>query len=81
MPMLTAAHNVELPLLLTKLGKQQRRQHVETLSSRLLADRAKHYPGMSGGQHAACGHRARIVSDPSYCSATSRPATRTAHGR
>ena len=30
MPMLTAAQNVELPLLLTKLGKQQRRTHVET---------------------------------------------------
>jgi putative ABC transport system ATP-binding protein len=30
MPMLTAAQNVELPLLLTKLGRKERRKHVET---------------------------------------------------
>jgi putative ABC transport system ATP-binding protein len=66
MPMLTAAQNVELPLLLTKLGKQQRRQHVETaLKVVTLADRAKHYPReMSGGQQQRVAIARAIVSDP-----------------
>src|ERR1700726_1542397 len=52
MPMLTAAQNVELPLLLTRLGKSERRRHVQTaLNVVSLADRAAHYPReMSGGQ-------------------------------
>jgi putative ABC transport system ATP-binding protein len=66
MPMLTAAQNVELPLLLTKLGKQQRRMHVETaLKVVTLADRAKHYPReMSGGQQQRVAIARAIVSDP-----------------
>jgi putative ABC transport system ATP-binding protein len=66
MPMLTAAQNVELPLLLTKLGKQQRRAHVETaLKIVTLADRAKHYPReMSGGQQQRTAIARAIVSDP-----------------
>ncbi len=45
MPMLTAAQNVELPLLLTKLGRQDRAKRVETaLAVVNLADRMKHYP-------------------------------------
>jgi len=32
-PVLTAFQNVELPLLLTKLSKSQRKQHVETALS------------------------------------------------
>jgi putative ABC transport system ATP-binding protein len=66
MPMLTAAQNVELPLLLTKLGKGQRRQHVETaLKVVTLADRAKHYPReMSGGQQQRVAIARAIVSDP-----------------
>ena len=66
MPMLTAAQNVELPLLLTKLGKQQRRQHVETaLKVVALGDRAKHYPReMSGGQQQRVAIARAIVSDP-----------------
>ena len=66
MPMLTAAQNVELPLLLTKLGKQQRRQHVETaLKVVTLGDRAKHYPReMSGGQQQRVAIARAIVSDP-----------------
>jgi putative ABC transport system ATP-binding protein len=66
MPMLTAAQNVELPLLLTKLGKQQRRQHVETaLKIVNLAERAKHYPReMSGGQQQRVAIARAIVSDP-----------------
>jgi putative ABC transport system ATP-binding protein len=66
MPMLTAAQNVELPLLLTSLGKLQRRQHVETaLEIVKLADRAKHYPReMSGGQQQRVAIARAIVSDP-----------------
>jgi putative ABC transport system ATP-binding protein len=66
MPMLTAAQNVELPLLLTKLGKQQRRQHVETaLKVVTLVDRARHYPReMSGGQQQRVAIARAIVSDP-----------------
>jgi len=66
MPMLTAAQNVELPLLLTKLGKPQRRQHVETaLKVVTLVDRAKHYPReMSGGQQQRVAIARAIVSDP-----------------
>ena len=66
MPMLTAAQNVELPLLLTKLGKGQRRQHVETaLKVVNLVDRAKHYPReMSGGQQQRVAIARAIVSDP-----------------
>ena len=66
MPMLTAAQNVELPLLLTSLGKLQRCQHVETaLEIVKLADRAKHYPReMSGGQQQRVAIARAIVSDP-----------------
>jgi len=66
MPMLTAAQNVELPLLLTKLGKAQRRSHVETaLKIVALADRATHYPReMSGGQQQRVAIARAIVSDP-----------------
>ena len=66
MPMLTAAQNVELPLLLTKLGKSKRRAHVETaLKVVNLTDRAKHYPReMSGGQQQRVAIARAIVSDP-----------------
>ncbi len=66
MPMLTAAQNVELPLLLTKLGRQQRKSHVATaLEVVNLGDRAKHYPReMSGGQQQRVAIARAIVSDP-----------------
>jgi putative ABC transport system ATP-binding protein len=66
MPMLTAAQNVELPLLLTNLSRKERQRHVETaLSIVNLADRAKHYPReMSGGQQQRCAIARAIVSDP-----------------
>ena len=66
MPMLTAQQNVELPLLLTKLGSGQRRQHVETaLKIVNLADRARHYPReMSGGQQQRVAIARAVVSDP-----------------
>src|SRR5688572_29252851 len=44
-PVLTAYENVELPLTLTRLSKQERRKHVEaSLDVVGLADRAKHFP-------------------------------------
>src|SRR5918995_1784831 len=51
-PVLTALENVELPLLLTKLSKKQRRERALTALKVVgLADRAKHYPRqLSGGQ-------------------------------
>jgi putative ABC transport system ATP-binding protein len=67
MPMLTAAQNVELPLLLTNLRGKERTARVETaLSVVNLADRLKHYPReMSGGQQQRVAIARAIVSDPS----------------
>jgi putative ABC transport system ATP-binding protein len=66
MPMLTAAQNVELPLLLTKLARKERAARVATaLSVVNLADRLKHYPReMSGGQQQRVAIARAIVSDP-----------------
>jgi putative ABC transport system ATP-binding protein len=66
MPMLTAAQNVELPLLLTSLRGKERAARVETaLSVVNLADRLKHYPReMSGGQQQRVAIARAIVSDP-----------------
>ncbi len=66
MPMLTAAQNVELPLLLTKLNGKERAERVNTaLSVVNLADRAKHRPReMSGGQQQRVAIARAIVSDP-----------------
>ena len=66
MPMLTAAQNVELPLLLTPLGRKEQREHVETaLGIVNLAERLDHYPReMSGGQQQRVAIARAIVSDP-----------------
>ncbi len=52
MPVLTAAENVELPLLLTPLSKAERRRRVDVaLKLVSLSDRADHTPRqLSGGQ-------------------------------
>jgi putative ABC transport system ATP-binding protein len=66
MPMLSAAGNVELPLLLTNLSKAERRRRVAVaLEIVALADRAAHKPGeMSGGQQQRVGIARAIVADP-----------------
>jgi len=66
MPVLTAQQNVELPLLLSKLGASQRKKNVATALQIVgLADRAKHRPReMSGGQQQRVAIARAIVSDP-----------------
>jgi putative ABC transport system ATP-binding protein len=67
-PVLTAFQNVELPLLLTKLSKSERRQHVETALAVVgLSDRMKHYPRqLSGGQEQRVAIARAIVADPTF---------------
>ena len=67
-PVLTAFQNVELPLLLTRLSKAERRQHVETALEVVgLADRMHHYPRqLSGGQEQRVGIARAIVADPTF---------------
>jgi len=66
MPILSAARNVELPLLLTRLSKKQRREHVATALKLVgLEDRARHSPReLSGGQEQRVAIARAIVSDP-----------------
>jgi putative ABC transport system ATP-binding protein len=66
MPMLSAAGNVELPLLLTNLSKSERQRRVEVALEIVgLKDRASHKPGeMSGGQQQRVGIARAIVGDP-----------------
>jgi len=66
MPVLTAFENVELPLLLTKMSKSERRKQVETALSIVgLQDRMSHYPNqLSGGQEQRVAIARAVVSDP-----------------
>jgi putative ABC transport system ATP-binding protein len=65
-PVLTAAQNVELPLALTRLGRAERRRHVETALGIVgLSHRLKHYPRqLSGGEEQRVAIARAIVSDP-----------------
>lgn len=66
LPVLTAFQNVELPLLLTRLSKKERRDHVMTALGVVgLTERAEHFPRqLSGGQEQRVGIARAIVSDP-----------------
>lgn len=66
-PVLTAYENVELPLLLTRLGRSERRHQVETALGLVgLGDRAKHLPRqLSGGQEQRVAIARALVTDPS----------------
>ncbi|MFO0933237.1 MAG: ABC transporter ATP-binding protein [Planctomycetota bacterium] len=65
-PVLTALENVELPLLLTPLGKKQRREHAEyALELVGLKDRMDHRPKqLSGGQEQRVAIARAIATDP-----------------
>jgi putative ABC transport system ATP-binding protein len=67
-PVLNARQNVELPLLLTGLGRSARRRHVETALALVgLTDRASHYPRqLSGGQEQRVAIARAIVTDPTF---------------
>jgi putative ABC transport system ATP-binding protein len=66
-PVLSAAENVELPLLLTRLTKKQRRERAMiALNVVGLSERASHYPRqLSGGQEQRVAIARAIVTDPS----------------
>jgi putative ABC transport system ATP-binding protein len=68
LPVLTAFQNVELPLLLTRLGKAERRRHVEVALDLVgLADRMDHFPRqLSGGQEQRVSIARAIVADPTF---------------
>jgi len=65
-PVLTAAENVELPLLLTQMSHSKRRKQVQTALALVgLAERAKHLPRqLSGGQEQRVAIARALVTDP-----------------
>ncbi|MEP2783043.1 MAG: ABC transporter ATP-binding protein [Pseudoruegeria sp.] len=66
MPMLSAAENVELPLLLTSLSRSERKKRVETILEIVgLTERAGHLPSeLSGGQQQRVGIARAVAADP-----------------
>jgi putative ABC transport system ATP-binding protein len=66
LPVLSAARNVELPLLLTNLSRAERKRHVETAMQIVgLGHRASHTPRtLSGGEQQRVGIARAIVADP-----------------
>ncbi|PDT28194.1 ABC transporter ATP-binding protein [Rhizobium sp. L9] len=66
LPMLNAAENIELPLLLKPLGCRERRARVDTVMDLVgLAGRQRQFPSsMSGGQQQRVGIARAIVTDP-----------------
>jgi putative ABC transport system ATP-binding protein len=70
-PVLTALENVELPLLLTKLSRRERQEHVELVLELVgLSDRMTHYPSqLSGGQQQRVAIARALVTDPTLIAA------------
>jgi len=66
MPVLTAYENVELPLMLTRLSRAERRERVELVLRMVnLADRMDHYPSeLSGGQQQRVAIARALITDP-----------------
>ncbi|WP_264212367.1 ABC transporter ATP-binding protein [Leisingera thetidis] len=66
LPMLTAAQNIELPLLLKDLGRTARRSRIETVMRLVgISERSAHLPSqLSGGQQQRVGIARALVSDP-----------------
>ena len=66
LPVLTAERNVELPLLLRDMSRDERRERVAAALRLVgLSDRAKHRPReLSGGQEQRVGIARAIVTDP-----------------
>ena len=66
MPVLTAFENVELPLMLTRLTRKERRERVELVLDMVkLGDRTSHYPSeLSGGQQQRVAIARALITDP-----------------
>ncbi|MGH6635291.1 MAG: ABC transporter ATP-binding protein [Gammaproteobacteria bacterium] len=66
MPVLTAFENVEIALLLSKLSRRQRKEHVALVLKLVgLHDRMSHYPAqLSGGEQQRVAIARAVVSDP-----------------
>ena len=66
LPMLNAAENVELPLMLKPISQKERRERVDKVLSLVgLQGRQRQFPSlMSGGQQQRVGIARAIVADP-----------------
>jgi putative ABC transport system ATP-binding protein len=70
-PVLTAFENVELPLLLTRLNRRERKEHVNLALELVdLSDRRDHYPAqLSGGQQQRVAIARALITDPALIAA------------